>query len=670
MAGVAYILRDLMNKYLPGVMARTLGPDARYGDGRNWETKPDGQYRRMADAVRLVKWADVLVLHNGSAPPGGRLGKKRLCYYHSEPWNVNRSEEKAGAAAYTLAQYHATLYNLPVIPNIVDIHAPLMQPVKRIDPAGCVFVGYSPSTRRPRTKQNPWNSKGWDVTKPVLDRLDARGNVKAVILEGTPFRQCMDLRRRCHIVIDEVVTGSYHRCSLEASSHGQVVINGLSPAVRKVLEHVTGKATVPWLVSSGDALEDTLIGLLDKRNLLGDIGADSRAWMEEHWDPAALLKRFWLPALESAPGGPATPGKPTVPKNSRRGKGHAEIRRGARKKAQQMRMSNWVPGMNRPRIVAPNITSSALLRNRHKDTPMVCIGNSWSLNLLDMEKVTRFKTIGCNRILRLLQPDYYIVVDRAPYVQDARLIREFKGVRVLSSTIYDEKVVCHRVPLQPVPDFDFYDFRAACTRAPIGNGIRGLGGTRFPIVQLDWSRPVASWGNIAGPMFQLAVMMGANPIGICGVDLIWKSKDKSHFFGNGSKVGCFPFSIHHLMRFFHATAQWCEKNHIKVFNLSPEGILDCFERISEQEFHSRFGEYADGSRVYPREQFEFGFCPNGRSGPQRAHHRNQSHLAALSGGVSAGLGSARHGSRSGTHQEARARAAAAQKLRRHRPMVP
>lgn len=252
----------------------------------------------------------------------------------------------------------------------------------------------------------------------------------------------------------------------------------------------------------------------------------------------------------------------------------------------------------------PNAKPASLLKDRLKGKPCIIYGNSSSLNRLPLEKLLEFPAIACNRGLRLFQPDYYIVVDRDPYCQDLDLIEKFKGVRVLSSTIYNETTTCHRVPVQPIPEFEFHYFRAASSGLPV----KGVGGvSRVPIVQTDWSRQVLSAANIAFPMFQLAVMLGANPIGIAGVDLAWTSKN-SHFFGEGRSAGCFPFGrpskdLKPLV-FFKQAARWTEDHGIACFNLSPEGILDCFPRLDALEFHRRFGANADREVLCDRQLVE------------------------------------------------------------------
>jgi hypothetical protein len=260
------------------------------------------------------------------------------------------------------------------------------------------------------------------------------------------------------------------------------------------------------------------------------------------------------------------------------------------------RIGNGVPNFERD---YPNALPASRLAGKLAGRPCVIFGNSSSLNRVDVEKLLEFPTVGCNRILRMFQPDYYIVVDRDPYRQDLHLINAFRGIRVLSSTIYNENAICRRVPVQPIPEFEFYHFRAMTSGTPT-NGVAGV--SSLPVVQDNWDGGVLSAANISFPMLQLAVMLGANPIGIAGVDLAWKSMADSHFFGAGARHGCFPFNARRVLRFFQAASELLRQRGVEVYNLSPEGVLDCFPRISAVEFHRRAERFADRD-LLPCRQF-------------------------------------------------------------------
>lgn len=312
-AGVPFILKDIINNYTEHA-CRTLTGHPGYRDGRLW-SRPDVNWSNIHEARKLVRWADVIMLHNGARHPRTAhlapffRGKRLLCYYHSEPHRVDRRWEQAGVPAYVIAQGHALLYPaLPVLPNLVDTMHPLMVPPykgERAEPCEKFIVAYSPSNKHSHKElcnsRLPYSSKGYPETKPVLDRLAKRGDITIKEFVGVPFEKCMRERRQCHIVLDEVVTGSYHRCTLEACSHGQLAINFVNEKVRSIVESVTGSKSLPWLRCSVASLYDTIVDLKENPCKLAEMMEDSRRWMERYWNPDILLKKYYLPAFETAP---------------------------------------------------------------------------------------------------------------------------------------------------------------------------------------------------------------------------------------------------------------------------------------------------------------------------------------------------------------------------------
>lgn len=275
-----------------------------------------------------------------------------------------------------------------------------------------------------------------------------------------------------------------------------------------------------------------------------------------------------------------------------------------------------------------------------KDRALIIVGNSSSLNRMDLEKVKDFPTLGCNRILRLFQPDIYTVVDRQPYMQDVELIRAYKGIRLLSCTLFDPAVSCRRMQVQPLPDFPWYRFRGVASSCPVAAGAnrqfvitsfsndRRVHYGKIPAVQTNLDHYMPTGANIAVCMIQQALALGANPIGICGVDMAWKSPKESHFFGAACSVGAFQFNARRVMHFFEAAALYAKAAGIQVFNLSPEGILNCFPRMNEHEFHLRFEKFTERESLRPRQLIEFRPDPDMRLGGLVTNDGSQSYLAA------------------------------------------
>jgi hypothetical protein len=112
------------------------------------------------------------------------------------------------------------------------------------------------------------------------------------VVTDRSWREAMEARRCCDIAIDEVVTGSYHMCSLEALSQGLATVAGIDPQTVDALELVTGTREHPWIVAGLDTLRARLTELSADRAYLQARREASRAYMVRHWRPAVLAAKF------------------------------------------------------------------------------------------------------------------------------------------------------------------------------------------------------------------------------------------------------------------------------------------------------------------------------------------------------------------------------------------
>src|SRR5262249_10891306 len=149
-------------------------------------------------------------------------------------------------------------------------------------------------------------AKGYETTMRVLDRLAARFSLQLEVMRRSQLShaESLAMKRRAHIVIDECVTGSYHRNSLEGLAAGCVVVNGvgLLPAVAAVMRRCAPEAgPLPFEFSRLEDLEATLEALIAiGAGGLEAKGAANREWVERHWDFGSQWARFWQPAVDAA----------------------------------------------------------------------------------------------------------------------------------------------------------------------------------------------------------------------------------------------------------------------------------------------------------------------------------------------------------------------------------
>jgi hypothetical protein len=250
----------------------------------------DGDRELLAD---LLAAADVVHYHNWwkegelfkRHPWAWELVRRKpsVIQFHSPraPWYEAQLREPS-LTKLVVAQYQVRQYPecLPV-PNAVPIDDPLHRPLfLDNDPP---VVAYTP----PICDGEGWYDKGYEATVSVLERGFAHRTVT-----DAPWAEVMAIRQRCDVAIDEVVTGSYHMCSLEALSQGLATVANLDAQTVDALERVTGTRRHPWVIASPATLEAVLARLVAEPAYRAACRQAARSYMERHWSPRTVADRF------------------------------------------------------------------------------------------------------------------------------------------------------------------------------------------------------------------------------------------------------------------------------------------------------------------------------------------------------------------------------------------
>ncbi len=279
----------------------SYGNGVAFAGGISWRRQP-------REAMAALDAADVVIVHNGKVDPAHAKvlqGKPLLTMAHNYGWNVDMQHVQRGQPGLVVGQYQATLPEFAgwnVVPNPI----PLWEAEHAAAAKGeLIHIAYTPSGRHERYAPEHrlyWHGKGWHSTIAVLHRLARLPQVRIETTEQgqVGHAQSLAMKQRAHIVIDECVTGSYHRNSLEGLAAAAVVVNGvgLLPGVEQVLRHCAPEAdTLPFVFSTLDGLEHTLRGLIEQGAVaLAAQGRLNRVWMERHWTFAQQWPRFWAQA--------------------------------------------------------------------------------------------------------------------------------------------------------------------------------------------------------------------------------------------------------------------------------------------------------------------------------------------------------------------------------------
>lgn len=306
---------------VPAVLARAIAASTPHQCRAVWATNDYGngvsfagdvEYSSRPDEARdLLETADAVIVHNGKIDPrhAAVLARKPVVTVaHNYRWNVEHRRVDAGEPGLVVAQYQATLPEFAgwtPVPNPIPTWEPEYRPEAKSEVVTISYTPFGRYERYPRDHRLYWHSKGYRSTVAVLERLAARMPLRLEIVRNrqVPHSESLAMKRRSHIVIDECVTGSYHRNSLEGLAAGCVVVNGIGllPGVIEVLRDVSGSEAVPFVPASLDELESVLAVLVARgATALEEEGQRNRAWMEAHWDFRSQWTRFWEPAMERA----------------------------------------------------------------------------------------------------------------------------------------------------------------------------------------------------------------------------------------------------------------------------------------------------------------------------------------------------------------------------------
>lgn len=229
----------------------------------------------------------IFLMHNRIFP---LRTNKKFIMYHSEPFNVDLNTNVK--QKLVIAQYHATLpeyKNCLIVRNIINF---LDKPYI-INPIGKIKVAYSPSGSP--NKKGKWSNKGFYETQSILVKLKKKypNTFDYDLIHGIPLDKCIERKSQCSIVIDEVMTPSYHRSALEGLALGKITICKTGEKVDEVMKKSCGSDIIPFVNTDIHNLEKTLEYYLEKdKNSIIEEGLKNREWMEKYWHPQTIINEY------------------------------------------------------------------------------------------------------------------------------------------------------------------------------------------------------------------------------------------------------------------------------------------------------------------------------------------------------------------------------------------
>lgn len=211
----------------------------------------------------------------------------------------------------------------------------------------------------------------------------------------------------------------------------------------------------------------------------------------------------------------------------------------------------------------------------------IILGNGPSLNLVAIDRVMEFFTIGVNRILMSslngweIVPDRLMIVDPAPLKQEINRIQEKCRWLILLDELYQK--------LEPAKQ---KELRSKLKKSSLE--LIFLNEKPDPKMVLDNHPFVMNHRNTGfyALEYLYRMMKGKGTVGLLGMDMFYPKDQPSHFFGDGRKLGCSNYFFEILAVTWLRTIKEQISGEFKVVNLSPlEGPLrDVIPSVGVKEF--------------------------------------------------------------------------------------
>jgi hypothetical protein len=259
------------------------------------------------ETLDLAWDADVIHLHNYldyDSKAFGRIdfralaqsGKRVVRQFHSAPSLVAEvmgfTPEKLLAQdipCLAIAQYPERLYpKAMVVPNFVPETEEAYLPSSKA-PRWDIF--YSP-TKDFSAWADRWSTKGMPEASSVIEGVGRRTRAATRIVTGLPLAQALEEKRASRIVVDDLVTGSYHLTGLEGLAQGKCVLSYLDERSLMLMRRFSGSDTHPFVNVRLEDAGEVLEYLVGEPELTRELGVQGRRWLAEYWAEERMIRHY------------------------------------------------------------------------------------------------------------------------------------------------------------------------------------------------------------------------------------------------------------------------------------------------------------------------------------------------------------------------------------------
>lgn len=239
--------------------------------------------------INILHFNDKYISYNSTTDEKWPIFKAELIHIHSPPSLIDLNIPKH-VHKFVLNQLHCTmaLYkNFPTLMNPI-VGKPLGYNIFRNEKENSIIrIAYSPSVTKDHG--DPIRNKGYKETVEILKNIEKQYNssVAIDIIVDVKLEDCILKKSMADIVIDECLTGGFHRSGLEGLALGKVVVGYICEELKNI------HPTLPIISTKLSNLEKCLKNLITMgKDKLCDMGNDNKIWFENNWSNEIVAKKY------------------------------------------------------------------------------------------------------------------------------------------------------------------------------------------------------------------------------------------------------------------------------------------------------------------------------------------------------------------------------------------
>ena len=260
----------------------------------------------LEKVISLVADADIIHLHNylhldskEFRPINFRKlkneGKKIIRQLRGNPFTLSRVAKmnvkefiNLKIPSMVIGQFMERYYpNAYVVPNIIPENHRVYQP-KYQQKKNIYFAPTFPNS----AWTHRWETKGSPEVDKILNKFCKIRNVQLNRIKDLRLNEALKYKQDSNVVIDDLVTGSYHISTLEGLSMGKPVLTYLDSRTTYVMKEISGSNNLPIINIRLEELNETLNYLFDNEMIIDEIGKNSRKWIVDYWSEKKMISKY------------------------------------------------------------------------------------------------------------------------------------------------------------------------------------------------------------------------------------------------------------------------------------------------------------------------------------------------------------------------------------------